>query len=823
MKIQAMMQDADASGQEEACACTLSRFTGWLTEIRDEQPYWRGVADREADYYDGNQLDAATLRDMQDIGMPPIVENVIGPAIDAVLGMEAKTRTDWKVGAENDFRATPIAEAMGHKLAEAEKASRADRACSDAYAQEVKVGIGWVEVSRESDPFRYPYRVTSVHRNEIFWDMRSREPDGSDMRFLIRRRWTDVDVAERMFPRHKATIRAVGSGGSLWDEQLTVDGSASTDLAMNLDNMRGWSIEETEWRDVQRGRVCIFEVWYRDWVRGLVLQTPDGRVVEYDPHNQAHVAAVASGVVEPRYAVFAKVRMAYWLGPHRLHDGPSPYKHNRIPYVAFWGKKEDRTGVPYGLVRPMVPMQDAINASESKMQWLLAAKRITQTEGATVDDEETVRREAARPDAHFVLDAERMRNGGVFKVESDFALNQQQYQRLLDKRESVKRVSGVYDAMMGTGSSGQSGLALNTLVEQSTQTLAEINDNYRFARSEVGELLLSLIIEDMGTAQHVVEIKGALPGDEPRQIALNVPSVDEMGIQYLDNDVQRARLKVALSDVPSSPSFRSQQLAAISEVTKSLPPAMQAVVVPFVLALTDIPNRDDVIKAIKGVMDGQAFTLEQVQQQVQQAVAQALEASNREIEKYKLALDERRIAVEERKTEMESFDQKARAHVDNLKAEADWLRAEIEDRRQRADEARIAAEAAKDPAPDPMPVDPMMLPEVITARIAAEKDIEIARIEAATAKREPAEDDGEEVRRLEARLDEVMQAIKQIDERKPDDDGMAKVLQAIASQPKPEAPIVHVTIEKGGQVRKEIEIKSPTGQTYKGTVVQDEE
>jgi len=119
----------------------------------------------------------------------------------------------------------------------------------------------------------------------------------------------------------------------------------------------------------------------------------------------------------------------------------------------------------------------------------------------------------------------------------------------------------------------------------------------------------------------------------------------------------------------------------------------------------------------------------------------------------------------------------------------------------------------------------MMLPEVITARIAAEKDIEIARIEAATAKREPAEDDGEEVRRLEARLDEVMQAIKQIDERKPDDDSMAKVLQAIASQ-KPEvpiAPIVNVTIEKGGQVRKEIEIKSPTGQTYKGTVVQDEE
>jgi len=678
--------------REETCVCTLERFSAWLTEIRDEQPAWRGTADRESDYYDGNQLDAATLRDMADIGMPPMVENVIAPAIDAVLGMEAKTRTDWRVTSEADY--VEVADALNQRLSEAEKASRADRACSDAYSSEVRTGIGWVEVARESDPFRYPYRVQAVHRNEIFWDMRSRETDGSDMRFLIRRRWTDADVAMQSFPQHRDMIRAVGSGGSLWDEALTTDGSASTDLAMNMDSVRGWSIEETEWRDTSRGRVCIFEVWYRDWIRGLVLPTPDGRVVEYDPGNPAHVAAVATGRVEPRQATFAKVRMAYWIGPYRLHDGPSPYKHNRFPYVAFWGKREDRTGVPYGLIRPMLPMQDAINASESKMQWLLAAKRITQTDGATLDDEETVRREAARPDAHFILDAERMRNGGIFRVESDFGLSQQQYQRLADKRESIKRVSGVYDAMMGMGGKGQSGLALNTLVEQSTQTLAEINDNYRFARSEVGELLLSYIIEDIGSQPQQIVLKGAIPGTEPRVVQLNVRTMDEDGIRYLDNDVQRARLKVALSDVPSTPSFRSQQLAALSEITKALPPNLQAVVVPFVMALTDIPHRDDVIKAIKSVMDGQTFTLEQVQQQVQQAVAQALEASNREIEKYKLALDERRIAVEERKTEMESFDQKARAHVDNLKAEADWLRAEIEDRRQRADEARIAAEAA---------------------------------------------------------------------------------------------------------------------------------
>ena len=665
--------EKDSAG---GCGCTLVRFTGWLTEIRDEQPYWRGTADRESDYYDGNQLDAATLRDMADIGMPPIVENVIGPAIDAVLGMEAKTRTDWRVIPESSAADTPVAEALNQKLAEAEKASRADRACSDAYASESKVGVGWVEVSRESDPFRYPYRVSAIHRNEMFWDMRSREPDGSDMRYLIRRRWTDADVAEKLFPRHAGTIRSLGTGSGLWDEALTIDGSASTDLAMNLDNMRGWSIEETEWRDTERGRVCIFEVWYRDWVTELVLRTPDGRVVEMDQKNEAHIAAVASGLVEPRPATFAKVRMSYWIGPHMLHDGPSPYKHNRFPYVAFWGKREDRTGVPYGLIRPMVPMQDAINASESKMQWLLAAKRITQTQGATVQDEETIRREAARPDAHFILDAGQMRAGGVFKVESDFALNEQQYKRLADKRESVKRVSGVYDAMMGSGKGGQSGLALNTLVEQSSQTLAEINDNFRFARAEVGEILLSYIIEDMSNTPHVVELKGAIPGDEPRQVQLNQPVVDEQGIRYLDNDVQRARLKVALSDVPSSPSFRSQQLAALSEVTKSLPPALQAVVVPFLMALTDVPGRDDIIKAIKQAMgqgEGEQITPEMMQQQIEQAVQQALQQAGMEIKQAQVKIQQAKV---EQDGKINEFLAQTKAHVDNLRAEADWLRAE---------------------------------------------------------------------------------------------------------------------------------------------------
>lgn len=663
----AEMADGEASG------CTLTRYTNWLEEVR-QQPQWRAEADRESDYYDGNQLDAETLRDMQELGMPPIVENVIAPTVDSVLGLEAKTRTDWKVSADHDNRDQAVADAMNFKLNQAERQTKADRACAEAYAGQIKVGIGWVEVSRESDPFKDPYRALDVHRNEMFWDMRGRNPDTSDWRWLMRRRWTDADIAQAMFPKHKDLIKHVGNAWALYDESVSVDGGRSTDLAMSYDRERGWSIEEQEWRDVGRQRVCLFEVWYRDWVRALILRTPDGRVVEYDQNKQAHVIAVGSGMIKPQYAVFSKVRRAWWLGPHCLHDAPSPYKHKYFGYVPFFGKREDRTGVYYGLIRPMVPMQDEVNARNSKQLWLLSAKRVTRTAGAVLGDDETLRTEVARPDADIVLDPEKMRGGGIFTVESDFALNAQQFQALNDKREGIKRVGGVYNAFMGQNSNATSGAALNTLVDQSAQNLAEINDNYRFARALVGEILLSLVIEDLGNKPHAVEVSGKMPGEEPQRITLNVPTYDqEAGIQYLDNDVQRARLKVALTDVPSTPSFRAQQLMSLAEITKSLPPQVQSVVLPFVLALADIPNRDEIIKAIKEAT-GQGADIgqqPQVQQLIQQAVQQALVQSG-------MSIKEAEAKTKQFEAETKSHAAKAKAHADNLTAEAAWLRAETD-------------------------------------------------------------------------------------------------------------------------------------------------
>lgn len=627
-----------------AGSLTVQEFGDIFQEMED-QPAWRARADREMDYVDGNQLNSDLLRRQADLGIPPAIENLIGPAIDAVCGLEAKSRADWRVEADSDSTGDELAKAMAFKLNQAERKAKADQACSGAYRSQISAGIGWVEVSRESNPFRYPYRTRHVHRNEIWWDMLSVEDDLSDARWLVRRKWSDTAQVKLAFPKMRQYIEAAASGWSLATSlmQGAIDGGESTDLNTMRENERGWSVEEQQWRLKGGKRVCLFEVWYRRWERIVVIKTPDGRVVEVDRKNRVHMEAIAQRLAVPEFAVVPKMRMAIFMGPHRLKDVPSPYRHQKFPYVAFWGKKEDRTGTPFGLVKNMMFMQDNVNATLSKLRWGLAAVRTERTKGAVQMTDAQFRRMIARPDADIVLNQEEMAKAGAkFEVKRDFQLSDQQFQLMNDSRTGIARTSGIGPGLgAGTGTAGRanSGYQQAQETELSTQMLADLNDNFNTARAEVGDLLLSLITEDMlGKAEQIL-----VPGHGIRDdmaVLINQPKVDEADptIQYLDNDVERAMLKVSINDVPSTSSYRAQQLTAMSEAFKSMPPKFQQVSMPYLVALMDLPNdtREDIIKAVREA--AKAPDDKEIEQMIAQAVKEARNADARDLKVHELSM-----------------------------------------------------------------------------------------------------------------------------------------------------------------------------------------
>lgn len=580
-------------------ALSLQEWQSIVREALNQAP-WRAQADMEADYADGNQLDSDLLRRQQKLGIPPAKENIIGPAIAAVCGYEAKTRTDWRVTPDGDPGGQDVADALNFRLNQAERHSKADRALSEAFRPAIAVGLGWVEVSRPSDPFEFPYRCRYVSRNEILWDMKAQEPDIKDARWLFRRRWVDRDQAARMFPEHEELILRLQNGWIADFAGEEHEGGKSTGLYAAAGHERGWTIQEDSWYNDENRQVCISEVWYRRWVQVMVLKMRGGRVVEFDEANPAHLAAVQAGVGTLQRAAVARIRRGYWIGPHCLHDSATPYPFKHFPYVPVWCYREDTTGIPFGMVRDMLFPQDSLNSTIAKLRWGLGAARTERTKGAVDMPDDVFRRQIARPDADIVLNASHMNQPGArFEVKRDFQLNGQHFQLMQDSRAAIERVSPITPSLRGQQGTATSGLQEQTQLEQSTTTLAGPMDMFKEARQQVGEMLMAMIIEDIGKEETTVVIEGDTI-NPARTVVLNKPEVDpSTGIKYLSNDICRTKLLVALEDVPSSPSFRAQQLNAMSETTKSLPAEEQRVMVPFMVDLMDMPRKKQVVEALR--------------------------------------------------------------------------------------------------------------------------------------------------------------------------------------------------------------------------------
>lgn len=633
-------------------ALSLVEYQEILHEV-EEQPHWRAIADSEMDYADGNQLDGELLKKQRELGLPPAVENLIGPALRAIQGYEASVRTDWRVTPNGEVGGQDVADALNYKINQAERNSKADKACSDAFETQIKCGIGWVEVSRETDPFKYPYRCRKIHRNEIHWDMNAVEADLSDARWLRRAKWLRPERIALSFPEHKELILSLGRHGADWYNMPNFDGGSSTGLGNAWGEGRNNTLQEERWYNPTSKELCVFELWYRRWEQAAVIKTPDGRVVEYDENNEKHVMAVAAGMTKPIMATVTRMRRSYWLGPHLLHDGPSPYQHTHFPYVPFWGFREDSTGIPYGYVRDMKYAQDSLNSGNSKLRWGMSVTRIERTKGAVEMTDAQLRRQAARPDADIVLDQTHMaKPGAKFEIIRDYTLTDQHYQMLRDNRESINRTSGITTSFQGGQGNAQSGYQEQLQVEQSNQSLADMMDNFREGRKQVGELLLSMLIEDMGSEPQTVVITGDAV-TEDRTVVVNAPERDPVtGQTYLSNDVQKTRLMVALEDVPSTNSYRGQQLNAFSEAVKSLPAEMQVAAMPYMIALMDIPHKENFIEDIKAMQQQQ--TPEEIEKAQQEAIKDALAKAGNDIKLRELELKERKADSEVKKIDAES-------------------------------------------------------------------------------------------------------------------------------------------------------------------------
>ncbi|MCP3702851.1 MAG: portal protein, partial [Alteromonas sp.] len=483
---------------------TLDKLLTLLGDI-DSQPDWRTPATKACAYYDGDQLAEEIRAILKRRGQPEIVHNMIGPTIDGVLGLEARSRSDLMIVADDD-NGEELAKGLNEKFKDAWRLSHADRACSDAYASQLKSGIGWVEVTKNPIPFAAPYRVKYIHRREVWWDWNAQEADRSDARWMLRKKWMDLDEALATFPEHKEILK---NSVNLWEDFYnTVDKEGVDDHALHSawHDSQSWNRGMSEWLDQTRNRVLLQVIYYKVWKRAHVIKMSDGRVIEYDKNNDLHRAAVQTGKVKLEYASFPNVREAWFVGPHRIIDRASEAPNGMYNLIPFIGYQKDASGEPYGLVSRMIPAQDGINARVIRLNYLLQARRIVADEDATQLSDDRLKEEVEKPDGYIPLNPDRkskLKAADALSIQNDVGIAAQQFNLMQNDMKLIQDTAGVYNSMLGQDSNATSGVAISNLVEQGTTTLAEVNDNFHFSRNRVGDLLLAYQIEDLKPQNNV--------------------------------------------------------------------------------------------------------------------------------------------------------------------------------------------------------------------------------------------------------------------------------------------------------------------------------
>lgn len=601
-----------------------SRLLELMADING-QPDWRSMANKACAYYDGDQLPPDVVSTLQERGQPITVHNLIAPTIDGVLGMEAKSRTDLMVVADDaDDEAEIMAEAVNSEYKDACRLGGVDRARADAYGEQIKSGLGWVEVLRNEDPFGPRYKARKVHRDEVFWDWHSQEPDLSDARWLMRRRWVDVDECISRFPS-KAKI--IEQSINDWNGFVSVDTieGAEPFIASAFEEWSNFSNETIEWLSSDRRRVLLQVVYYRSFERREVLMLESGRVVEFDKNNMAHLISIELGKATVEKRPVSVIRESWWVGPHSLVDRECKAPYGMFPLVPFWGYRKDRSGEPYGLISRAMPAQDEVNLRRIKLTWLLQAKRVIMDKDATNMPRERVLEEVERADGLIELNPDRRNQksiSDVFKVEQDFQVAGQQFQVMQDSVKLIQDTMGVYAAFLGQGETGQSGVAISNLVEQGSTTLSEINDNYRYACQQLGRLMLGMVLEDLGKRPNYSVTINRDDRQRRKQVVLNQKGDND----FINNDVSRLRAHIALAPTQQSPAYKQQLAERMTQAVAQLPPEAQAATFDLLVELMDIPNKAEFMERIRDTMGVQKKPDDMTEEEQAAAQAQAEQA-----------------------------------------------------------------------------------------------------------------------------------------------------------------------------------------------------
>ncbi len=331
----------------DATAPNLPTLKRYFADYRDLTQAARSNALMAIDYYDTDQYTADELKKLSDRNQPPLQINRIKPAINGMIGITERGRSDphcWPRNPGDEDTADAATDILRY-IADQTRFMGIKRDCfKDMLVPGTMAALTGVDQDKQ-------VTITQIRWEEFFADPRARRADFKDARYLGIAKYMYADDVSALYPDKASEIEAtVNSGGVFAPDQSFQDRPLGQ---MSLGS---------PWIDTKQRRLMVIELYYREggWKR----------------------------------AVFTAMDI--------LEHGPSPYTdHKGAPDCPIEAQSAyvKRDNSRYGVVWDMIGPQDEVNKRRSSALHRLVAKQVEVADPMALEtDVKVARQEAAKPD-----------------------------------------------------------------------------------------------------------------------------------------------------------------------------------------------------------------------------------------------------------------------------------------------------------------------------------------------------------------------------------------------------------------------------------------
>lgn len=553
-----------------------ARLRKWVEDFWSLTQVSRDWAKADRKMYDGDQLSATVKRTLRLRGQPEVVDNLIRPAVNGLLGVLDQSRTDPIAYPRNGEADQAAADVASKALRYAADEGNFDKHRATVAKEYFTKSTGAVLIEGEPDG---PVSFVTIPYDELIYDPHSKMLDFSDARYMGIQKWFYAEDVKAIYPDaweqlgDPINVGAMGGVNALDDKPQ----------------------DASRWVDRKARRMLVVELYHKD--RGQWMRT----------------VYCAAGTLE---------------------QGVSGYvddKGRTLCAIEAVSYEIDQDNVRYSHVRDMVSLQHSVNARKSRLGHLTNTRQLQPIgEGTQMVDADVARAEAAKADGVIPP-------GYQIVPTADLAAGQAQL--LQDDRGQLQRMGptpAVLGRQEGSSQSGRARLVLQQAgMTELAPALAGIEDLenrcYRQTWYRMRQFWTApkwvRVTDDVRAPKflQVNEIEGYDVVPQPVMGPDGQPQADEFG-QPAMQMVQQPRVKNRLAEmdldiiVDAIPETATLEQETFAELVKLTGGNLAVALTPEFELMIEISPLTDKMRILEKIRD---FREKRDQAQQQQAQQQA--------------------------------------------------------------------------------------------------------------------------------------------------------------------------------------------------------